>query len=238
MKGIVAQLCGVILGVSFVGFQWLPTSNMIVVIACIPILLLYPIFISTISYKLSNALSRQKRVLFHLSQHDALTGLYNRGHWEQQLIQEFKNSRTFNEPTCLILLDIDHFKLVNDRFGHCTGDEVLRRVGKLIRDNLRPLDIPGRYGGEEFGVVLPESSKETAVAVAQRLRAAIEKSLISTTDQHTIKITVSLGVALLNDNTQDCSQWIDNADKALYQAKQSGRNRSILFECENNRQRA
>ncbi len=236
LKGFIAQLCGLILGILIIGFRWLPESSMTVILACIPILLLYPIAVASISYKLSKALSNQKRVLAHLSQHDALTSLYNRGYWEVLSVQEFKNNKSFEEPCCLIFLDVDHFKHINDTYGHTTGDEVLRKVGKIIRDNLRPLDIPGRYGGEEFGIVLPETEKEVAIGVAEHLRKAIEESLIATSNQACIEITVSIGLAQLTNHIKTYDQWLESADSALYQAKQSGRNKCKLYECANNRQ--
>ncbi|GAA3924150.1 diguanylate cyclase [Litoribacillus peritrichatus] len=236
LKGLLAQAAGVLLGLLLVGLEFNLMPNLAILLSCIPILLIYPIAIATISYKLSKTLSKQKRVLVHLSKHDALTGLYNRGHWEQQLVQEFKNNQTFDEPCCLIFLDIDHFKRINDTYGHSIGDNVLRKIGKIIRDNIRPLDVPGRYGGEEFGIILPETSKEPAIAIAERLRVTIEESLIYINTGQYLEVTASLGVAMLDNTVESYDQWLCNADKALYQAKNSGRNRTVLYECENNRQ--
>ena len=160
-----------------------------------------------------------------LSRIDHLTSLYNRGHWEQCLAQEYKRFDRYRIPCSLVLFDIDHFKVVNDTYGHTVGDEVIRCVSKCLQDQLRETDIAGRYGGEEFGVILTNTSNKGALEFAERLRHSVAAQLIttSTTD---VNITISLGVQQLNDNINSTQQWIEGADKALYYCKEHGRNRS------------
>jgi diguanylate cyclase (GGDEF)-like protein len=137
------------------------------------------------------------------------------------------------------MMDLDHFKVVNDTYGHLVGDKVLQAIAKLCENNLRESDIIGRYGGEEFLILLPETpgnsteteanDEHTAKAVAERLRKMVE-STPTQTAQGEIPITVSLGIAELTENVDDLDTLIDRADQALYQAKQSGRNQSVVWE--------
>jgi diguanylate cyclase (GGDEF)-like protein len=125
----------------------------------------------------------------------------------------------------LLMLDVDHFKAINDRHGHPAGDEVLRSIARILRDTLRQEDLPGRYGGEEFGVVLPGAGAEGAAVVAERLRKRIEAALLER--RAGIKATVSIGFAEIGPQDVDCTTWIARADRALYAAKAAGRNRCV-----------
>jgi diguanylate cyclase (GGDEF)-like protein len=126
-----------------------------------------------------------------------------------------------------IMLDIDHFKKVNDTYGHAAGDEVLRMIAQRCRENLRVVDILGRYGGEEFAIILPETDLTTAHHIAERLRQRLtEKPII--TDRLTIAVTISLGVSAAESDTFDVAALLNQADAALYQAKQAGRNRVMV----------
>jgi diguanylate cyclase (GGDEF)-like protein len=122
------------------------------------------------------------------------------------------------------MMDIDHFKLVNDRFGHAAGDYVLRQLADIIRSEVREVDIVGRYGGEEYTLILPETPLGLAGVVAERLRQKINHTFYSA-DQTTPQITVSIGVATLDVDTPDFEALVNQSDKALYTAKESGRNR-------------
>ena len=125
----------------------------------------------------------------------------------------------------LLILDIDHFKDVNDRFGHLVGDEALRNIAQLLRDTLRDPDTPGRYGGEEFGVVLPDTDAEGASVIAERVRQRIGETAVARKPE--IRCTVSIGVAEATPDLSDSRQWIERADRALYRAKALGRNRTV-----------
>jgi diguanylate cyclase len=167
--------------------------------------------------------------LKNLSRTDHLTGLYNRGYWELRLIQEFKRFERYQSPCSLIMMDIDHFKKVNDRYGHPTGDEVIRQVSRAIKEQVRDLDIAGRYGGEEFGIILTNTEGDGACVFAERLRQKIETMLVHF-DGQDIRFTVSLGVCTLNDHFKDYKEWLEKTDQGLYKSKEGGRNRYTFMD--------
>ena len=159
--------------------------------------------------------------------HDSLTGLRNRFAYNERIDKEFKYWKRYKTPVSLLIWDIDHFKRVNDQFGHPGGDEVLRFIAEKMRLYLRDTDILGRYGGEEFLIVLPETDSVGAVAVAERIREAIAEASIPT-EKGEAAITLSLGVAAYNETTHDLETLIARADQALYVSKYKGRNRSSV----------
>jgi len=166
--------------------------------------------------------------LAHLSQTDGLTLLFNRTHWERCLQAEFKRWVRSENASCLVMLDIDHFKNVNDNYGHMVGDEVIRHISGLIREHVRETDISGRYGGEEFAILLPDTTLENARVFAERIRGAVESSIVRYNDLE-IKYTISLGVAQIVPTIKTYEAWIECADAALYQSKESGRNKTTLY---------
>ncbi|GAC20737.1 GGDEF domain-containing protein [Paraglaciecola arctica] len=167
--------------------------------------------------------------LENINRVDGLTGLYNRRFWEEQFIMEYKRNHRSKNPSALIMLDIDHFKKVNDTHGHPAGDEVLKIVGSIIKKATRETDIAGRYGGDEFAIILPDTPAADVEFVAERIRRLVEKCTV-VYDEVNISITISIGIAGFKHNFTDNIQWLDSADKALYQAKNSSRNRVILSE--------
>lgn len=162
-----------------------------------------------------------------LSRLDRLTGLYNRGYWEEQLSQEFMRQRRSAVSTSLVMFDIDHFKKVNDDYGHQSGDEVIKMVAQVVQDTIRASDIAGRYGGEEFAIILPDTQPTDAVQLAERLREHIEAQVVETQEER-IQVTISLGVAGWTSEFGDYAEWINSADQALYQSKENGRNQVTL----------
>lgn len=162
-----------------------------------------------------------------VSRIDGLTQLFNRSHWQSRLSEEFSRAARYQTPLSLIMFDLDHFKKVNDTYGHLGGDAVLCSVSRAVRNSLRENDIAGRYGGEEFGIILPNTPESGAMVVAERIRASIEASPIPFEDRE-IKATSSLGVAEYKPGVADCEELIAQADAALYRAKEGGRNRVIL----------
>ena len=164
-----------------------------------------------------------------ISRVDGLTGLYNRRYWEEQFVMEFKRGLRSESPAALIMLDIDHFKKVNDTYGHPAGDEVIKTLGALIKKATRETDLAGRYGGEEFAIILPDTPVANVEFVAERIRRIVEKEVV-VYDQINITFTISIGIAGFKPSYKDSTQWLEKADKALYQAKESGRNRVILAE--------
>jgi len=164
-----------------------------------------------------------------MSRTDHLTELNNRGYWEERLTEEFRRFRRSPSTACsLTMFDIDHFKRVNDTYGHQAGDEVIRNTALILRESVRNTDVIGRYGGEEFGVVLIDTPSDKAMVLAERLRTGIEALTVGF-DGHEIRFTISLGIAQVSDATESYRHWIECADQALYEAKRSGRNRSVIY---------
>lgn len=157
---------------------------------------------------------------------DPLTGLYNRRHFYKLAEQELHRSRRYNHPLSAIMLDVDHFKHVNDTYGHAIGDEVLRSLAVICQNNLRHIDIHSRYGGEEFAFLLVETDLKGAQTVAERLRHRVAETPIMT-KIGPVTVSISLGVAEATDDTPDLLSLLDHADVALYAAKQAGRNQVV-----------
>ena len=157
----------------------------------------------------------------HLATVDGLTGLTNRRTFEAALSREVARSVRTGEDLSLLLIDVDHFKRVNDDHGHPMGDEVLRHVGRVLLGRGREFDLPARYGGEEFVVILPGCSADEAVHVAERLRAGIAS------DEAPLRVTASIGLAAMHRDATDAESLVKAADAALYEAKNSGRDRTV-----------
>ena len=166
------------------------------------------------------------RILSENSSRDSLTGLYNRWYVMDKIEAEINRSLRHGAPLSLMMLDIDHFKQVNDTYGHMAGDQVLQSVGKLLRESCRVYDVPGRYGGEEFCILLPETKLDNTSVVANRIRERFEATGVNVPGASVV-VTASIGVAGLesNDTVLTGAGLIDRADKALYVAKEHGRNR-------------
>lgn len=173
-------------------------------------------------------LEQVNRRLESLSRTDRLTELNNRGYWEESLVAEFQRVRRTKAPCTLVMFDIDHFKNVNDTYGHQAGDEVIRTTARLLRECKRTTDIAGRYGGEEFAVILIDTSAEGAWLFAERLREKVAAHPV-THEGKKIAFTISLGIAECTEGTGDHQQWIACSDQALYRAKDSGRNKSVIY---------
>ncbi|HVG29136.1 MAG TPA: diguanylate cyclase [Pyrinomonadaceae bacterium] len=152
---------------------------------------------------------------------DHLTGLANRRRFERQLEREVSRTRRFSRPFCLLLLDIDLFKRVNDTYGHDVGDDVIRRLGNALQAGTRGIDTAARVGGEEFGVILTETDFAHGLEVAQRLRASISEMVVPIAG----RITVSIGLAEFGADSRDARELFNTADAALYEAKRQGRDR-------------
>ncbi len=159
---------------------------------------------------------------------DDLTGLYNRRHFFELAEIEFGRAGRYGHPLAAVFLDLDHFKQMNDTYGHAVGDQVLRVVAARCRDNLRKIDIMGRYGGEEFAALLPENDMDGARNVAERLRRCVADPPVDT-DRGRLVVTVSVGVATLDNKCADLEMLLERADQALYAAKQAGRNQVCVW---------
>lgn len=165
--------------------------------------------------------SRRERAFFKgLAQTDRLTGLGNRRHFEEELKREFEEALRYNRPLSLLMIDLDHFKIFNDRYGHCAGDRQLQQFAKVLLRGVRGADLAARWGGEEFIVLLPQTGKGRARRVAERVHRLTETELNN--------ITVSIGAAEGGGKGDTSSALIERADTALYQAKKR-RNRVSVY---------
>jgi diguanylate cyclase (GGDEF)-like protein len=168
---------------------------------------------------------------------DYLTGLRTRGYFEQQLELEFKRAERKQQKFALLMIDIDHFKVLNDTHGHHVGDQLLRDVTSILMKDMREVDTVARYGGEEFVIILPETTETGAVFVAQRLRRAVDQAKFFAGSPHSVQhLTISIGVAVYDTDAQFKRDLIEFADAALYAAKHAGRNRVICYSELNSRQ--
>jgi len=169
-------------------------------------------------------LRRQIDELSALVSTDALTGLYNFRHFETVLQAEMDRSKRSGIPTSLVLVDADHFKAVNDTYGHEAGNLALQHLANILRGEVRTTDIVCRYGGEEFAMIFPETHLNLAVKVADRIREQIARRLVMVDDGE-VRLTVSMGASVyMKTSVLDLIDFVDSVDKYLYEAKQSGRN--------------
>ncbi len=154
---------------------------------------------------------------------DDVTSLYNARYLQQALDQEYKRSRRYKTPTSVIFIDLDYFKTVNDNYGHLVGSSVLRETAEILRENLRATDIPTRYGGDEFVIILPETPQEDAMLVARRCLESMHEHTFGVAEGHPCQISASFGLATLPDDTNDPMELIRLADQAMYYVKEHGR---------------
>ncbi len=212
--------------------QPLPQTWLVVVILALFILLAGAayLFISRLARKVQ---STQKR-LMALATIDDLTQLYNRRYFFARCQQEMARARRYRRPLSCLILDIDHFKQVNDTYGHLAGDKVLQDIARILLTQCRQSDLVGRYGGEEMIVLLPETDAAGALAIAERIRETIKAHQTVIHNGQRLRVTVSVGVAHLDgaalDTLDSPDRIVQCADDALLQAKRAGRNRTILYQ--------
>ncbi|MBD3379142.1 MAG: diguanylate cyclase [Candidatus Omnitrophica bacterium] len=221
-------------------------SQMLKVTRLFFIILLFLLLSILIYREYSAKIEHAKKLAEYQAVHDGLTGLYTQKYFKEHLEREISRSQRYNRPLSLIMCDIDFFKKFNDTHGHLAGDEVLKRVSRMIQDNVRASDIVARYGGEEFAILLLEAGIEEARSVAKRLRTITDKAvdvagrIKDTIEQTPIKfegkelnVTLSMGVASFDGNEKYKPEFlISDADHALYQSKENGRNQITLFDPE------
>ena len=222
---LAAQLAAAAVVLTALGFELhLQPSSGIERLASLPLLVVYPIMIALMTYRLARRVRRQNQTLAELSSIDGLSGLLNHTHWESAVASEFQRCRRIGHPSSVVMIDIDHFKAINDRHGHRAGDAVISEVARILRTSLRLHDVPGRYGGEEFGIVLPGTGIEGSEVLAERIRVRIESAVLDAASG--ARATASLGIAAYDPRDASHADWIARADRALYRAKESGRNRT------------
>ena len=176
-----------------------------------------------------------KRGMEHLNEElktasrvDGLTGLYNRRYWQERCDEMHKLCVRREKPSTALMLDIDHFKRINDTYGHQAGDKVIKMLAALIKRCVRETDLAGRYGGEEFAIILNDSSVEDAKIVAERIRQLAQR-LVVEHEGESISFTVSLGLAQFSPDFKGAMAWLECADQALYEAKENGRNQYRIY---------
>jgi diguanylate cyclase (GGDEF)-like protein len=169
-----------------------------------------------------------RRELEHAALHDALTGVHSRRWLDQALPRVVQRHQFAGDPFALAVVDVDHFKRVNDTFGHPAGDSVLAAVAATLRDKLRPTDLIARFGGEEFVLLLPQTPTWGALRAAERVREAVAKMTFRHDDKALPQVTISIGIAALKPGS-DARRLLSEADQALYLAKHSGRNQTLCF---------
>lgn len=167
--------------------------------------------------------------LEYLATYDELTGLPNRDHLLETFRTELERSGRYESPLSFLLMDLDHFKGINDTYGHVYGDEILEGVGGVLSDHTRTADTAGRYGGEEFGILLPETRENEACEFAERLRVDIEALEVTSEDGEVIPVTCSIGVSGRKSSDETLKDLLRRTDEALYEAKETGRNRVVCW---------
>jgi diguanylate cyclase (GGDEF)-like protein len=188
-------------------------------------LVLIAAFIAFFAYKTK----RSQLHFMKLSRQDGLTGVANRPHFIELAEAALTNSKKMQQEICVVLCDLDHFKVINDEYGHAAGDAALKQVVAACRGQLRANDVFGRVGGEEFGILLPACSLEAARERCEQLRLALAE-LVVTHEDNTITVSGSFGVESTASSGYVLRQLLANADAALYQAKRAGRNRVVVYD--------
>jgi diguanylate cyclase len=221
VPGMVAALVGV---GWLMGFAWQPQTSMLAMLACLPILVIHTLAVSLSLYGMVRKVQRQNLQLEELSRRDGLTGLFNRRHWQERTEQQLRRHQSHAEAATLMLLDVDRFKDINDRYGHGVGDDVLRAIAHLlVHGGIAQDSHVGRLGGDEFVIALPVSMAE-AQSAAEQLRAAVERLRFPALPA--LSCSISIGLAPPPEDAKlGLREWIEAADRALYEAKRAGRNR-------------
>jgi diguanylate cyclase len=225
VRGVAAHVVGALAGGFALGFAFAPQSQMPTILACLPFLVIYPLALGGSTYLISQQLSQRSKELERLSQIDGLTGLWNRRYWESLLAGEFERCRSAGTASCLLLVDLDYFKRVNDTRGHPAGDAALQNFAELLRQNLPGAQI-GRYGGEEFGVILTGLSQPQACGVVEYLLEHIR--VLARQNDARCPCTASAGLAEFDARMASHHAWLQAADRCLYGAKTRGRDRLVV----------
>ncbi|AKC88032.1 diguanylate cyclase [Pseudoxanthomonas suwonensis] len=227
LQSLPVMLAGAVLGSVATGLAFQPATSMAVILACLPVLLIHTVAVSLAANRLIGRIREQNRELDRLQRVDALTGLSGRRHWQQQAEAALHRHREEAAPAVLLMVDIDRFKDINDQYGHASGDDVLRMAAGILRRRLGEHDSAGRFGGDEFAVVLAGAGRDDAVAVAEGMRRDVEAAALALPHMAGLRCSVSIGVAAADAGHASVRDWLEAADAALYAAKHAGRNRVV-----------
>jgi diguanylate cyclase len=225
-RTLVPSLVAVLVGSLATGFAFQPESSTAVILASMPMMLIHTTAVSLTRLKLVRKIVEKNGELDRLGRTDTVTGLALRRHWEQSAASALHAAHAGAQPAALLLIDVDGFKQVNDRHGHVAGDALLREAGAALGRMLRPGDIGGRYGGDEFAVVCTGTTLDEAAAMGEAYRLAVEA--ITLAQAPGSGFSVSIGVTSALPRHARIEDWIQAADAALYEAKRRGRNRLVV----------
>lgn len=198
-------------------------TSTLVVFCTLPLMFFYTWFNSYRGARLLSIVTRQNWAFDQQRRTDSQSGLSARTHWMECAEEIFNRARVTGKPPCLLLIDVDRFKSINDTYGHTVGDEVICEVGRIVQESIRQGDIAGRFGGDEFVVIVEHADRDEAHEVAERIRKGIAGLRLMSAE--TLQISGSIGLAVASDRHADLRSWIEEADAALYRAKHTGRNR-------------
>lgn len=207
------------------GFPFEPEASLRTRLLTVPFLCAYTVTLSVLTYRLAQRIREQNRELERLNRTDPVMQLPNRPHFEKRAAQELTRFHRTGRPASILLVDVDRFKRINDRHGHGMGDVVLKRIGALLRDGVREIDLAARYGGDEFAVLLVETDAAAAERIAERIRQAAALEVFEA--EPGLSCTLSIGVAEVHGDDASLDTWVRAADAALYRAKAAGRNRVV-----------
>ena len=221
-RSTVALVAGFAVAWIALGLPFQPVSSTRTLLACLPFMFLYTVALSTLTSRLRGQVVRQNRELQRLARMDPVMQVPNRPYFEALATLELSRFHRSGRCASMLLVDVDHFKVVNDRHGHGMGDTVLKRIAAILRETVRDIDLPARYGGDEFAVLLVDSDRARALAVADRIRQQVSRQVFA--DHPGLVITLSIGVAEVAPDHTTLDAWVQAADDALYRAKAAGRN--------------
>jgi diguanylate cyclase len=226
LAGVLASVLGAGVAYAAFGTPYHAHLSQAQIAACMPLLVLYPLSLSYVCYLSAAKLVRQKKQLSEMSRTDHLTGLANRAALNDILDTSFSAPNASLENSAIALIDADGFKQINDRFGHIAGDRALQRISEIMRSCVRKQDTVGRYGGDEFCVILRNVTQAEAQAILERMRALARASLDEPGGEG--RSTLSIGAAMYSGDATTGAVWIHRADEAMYEAKRAGRNRVVF----------
>ncbi|WPO98022.1 diguanylate cyclase [Pseudomonas sp. HR96] len=222
---LAAMTAALLAGVALLRPGFVPETTHLQVYACLPMLAIYPLALGAATYRLAAKLAEHKRAFRDFSRTDSLTGLLNQGAWRLMLDAEYTLGLRRAGTTSLALIDIDHFKAINDGYGHLIGDEVIKLFGAVLAEVKRSSDIAGRIGGDEFGLILRGADVDQAEVLLKRLQTRLRETFEHRLDLPAVSLSIGVvGFASAHANVED---WLRACDHALYDAKRRGRNQIV-----------